>query len=73
MIKQTGRYVAQTEGGERHVVIEFTEYIDVGGKDGPEQIPGMKELRLEGGGRVNYIDDDTFEIVQSRTILKRVR
>lgn len=73
MIKQTGKYLTETDTGERYVVLEFQDWIDASTKDGPDMIPGMKELRLESGGRVNYIDEDTFEIVANKTVLKRVR
>jgi hypothetical protein len=74
MLKQTGRHVAQTDGGTRYVVLEFQEYLASRALDEETQwIPGMKEYRLESGGRVNYVDDDTFEIVTTGAIIKRVR
>ena len=72
-MKLIGKYVAQSDGGDRHVVLEYQEFIEVETKDGREFIPGMKEYHLETGGRVNWVDDDTFKIVQSGAILKRVR
>jgi hypothetical protein len=66
------KYNADAETGQTYSINEYQEFIEVETKEGREFIPGMKELRLDDGSRVNYIDENTFKIVQSGTILKRV-
>lgn len=35
------------------------------------EIPGMKSISLTDGSRVNYIDENTFKVVQTDKILTR--
>lgn len=60
------------EAGSLYEVEEWQEFIDAGHMRDPDAvIPGMKELRLADGGRVNVVDQDTFQIVASGKILRR--
>jgi hypothetical protein len=36
-------------------------------------IPGMKEARLVGGGSMNVLDEDTYEIVRTGERVRRIR
>ena len=72
MAQLIARHKMASDDGRVFVVEEYQEYIDAGSKDDPHAtIPGMKYLLLEDGSRVNHIDDDTFKIVQSGTVLRR--
>jgi hypothetical protein len=51
-------------------VHEFQEFIDAGGKDGADWIPGMRFFELGNGSKVNYINETTFEVVQTGMILR---
>ena len=61
----------RSEDGRSYVVHEYQEFIDAGTKDGGAWVPGMKYLELSDGSKVNYIDEDTFKIVGTGTILRR--
>ena len=71
MIERIAQHRMQSEDGRSFVVDEYQEYIDAGSKDGDDWIPGMKFLELGDGSKVNYIDENTFEIVRSGIILRR--
>lgn len=59
--------------GAEHEIEEWQEFIDAGHMQNPHaRIPGMKELRLRQGGGVNFIDNDTFEIVSTGKIVRRI-
>jgi hypothetical protein len=66
------KFKAQSDDGATYTVHEFQEFVATGTKDGDDWIPGLKELKLNDGSRLNLIDENTFEIVQSGTILRRV-
>ena len=67
----TGQFKASAATGETYTVHEYQEFIESRTQGGVDWIPGMKELRLNDGSRVNYIDENTFEIVQTGATLKR--
>jgi hypothetical protein len=60
-----GGYVCQDEKGRTIKVFEYQEMIDATSLSDPHRkyVPGLKRLQLEDGGAVNFIDDNTFEIV----------
>jgi hypothetical protein len=55
----------QSTNGETVFVNEYQEFLDVSsfGRSAPQRIPGMTRLELRGGGVVNLIDKQTFQIV----------
>ena len=71
MIKLVDQHKMQSDDGVSYIVDEYQEYVDAGTKDGDEWIPGMKFLELSDGSKVNYIDENTFEIVRSGITLRR--
>ena len=71
--KLVAKHMARSEDGSDYTVYEYQQFIDASSYDGEKWIPGMKYLELDDGSRVNHIDDDTFKIVQSGIILKRVK
>lgn len=60
------------ENGNPAIVDEYQTYRTVRTLTGSSQIPGLKELRLRGGGFVNAKEDGTFQVVQDGRILRRV-
>lgn len=72
MKKLISRIACKDDTGQTYVLEEWQEQIPAGHLDDPNATtPGMKQLILSTGGRVNYIDEDTFEIVQTDTIIRR--
>ena len=72
MIRRIAQHTMRSDDGRTYIVDEYQEFIDVGTKDGEDCLPGMKYLQLADGSKVNFVDDDTFKIVRSGTILQRV-
>lgn len=57
----------------RHIVDEYQEITETKLLSGEiSRTRGLKEMRLRSGDPVNYIDEDTFEIVKTGTIIHRV-
>lgn len=66
------RFVAVDSDGNRSQVGMMQEIIAAPSLQDPNgEVQGLKMLALADGGRVNYIDDNTFKIVQTDTIIKR--
>lgn len=66
------RFLASDSGGNVYQVIVRQEIIDAASSDDPHhEVPGMKSVYLSDGSQVNRIDANTFEIVQTGTIIKR--
>lgn len=61
----------KADDGTLFDVLDIQEYIDASDKSGPSWIEGLKRLELRDGSKVNYIDDDTFELVRSGRKLNR--
>lgn len=59
--------------GQTYVVIRQVNMIEFRSLSGEvSRQPGMQQFRLSTGGSVNWINDDTFEIVQTDMRLKRL-
>jgi hypothetical protein len=72
--QESDRFEAKDDGGRLYTVVEYQLIIESTPVSGPTSImKGTKELFLANGHNVNYIDDDTFEVVETDTIIRRVR
>lgn len=65
---------ARDELGNEYSVLVYQEFLESTAMNRPPSwVPGLKEMRLEDGTFVNFIDDNTFEIVgRPSTIIKRI-
>lgn len=73
-LEEIDRFVAISDDGQEFIVIELqtvTETSDLSGQ--MRTARGTKQLQLSDGSSVNYIDDETFKIVQRDEIIRRVR
>jgi hypothetical protein len=61
----------KSDDGTEYVVYEYQEFLDASTYDGEKWVPGLKWLELNDGSKLNHIDDDTFKIVRSGTIVRR--
>ena len=61
----------RTDTGRDVVLDEYQEFIDgrVKSSIGEVWLPGPKRLEVRGGGAVNFIDANTFQVVSSGQIL----
>lgn len=61
---------AYDDDGKRYVVHVRRSYINTGDLSGPGRIEGLPSYQLKGGGTLNRIDDETFEIIATGKCLK---
>jgi hypothetical protein len=70
---ETRRFRARKDDGEVVTVIEFQEQISFRPLNGPpSSLPGAKVLTLPDGSHVNFIDENTFKIVQTGEVVRRL-
>ncbi len=64
---------AVSESGQVHSIIVWQEWHDVGTASDPTaKVPGLKEMITSEGIHVNYIDPNTFKLVNTDEIIRRV-
>jgi hypothetical protein len=75
MIKLISQYLCEIDGGgDRAVVREFQEFIEVETNEGREFIAGRKFLELDDGTALSPGDeDDTFRTTDRQTVYRRVK
>jgi hypothetical protein len=67
------RFKAVDDEGNVYTVIEKQKFMHAASIDGKQsQAAGSRRLMLPDGEPVNFINDDTFEIVRSHTIIRKV-
>ena len=72
-IREIGRFFAKTDSGKEYEVIQYQRYEDVTTMDSPEEeIPTTKFMKTTNDLDVHYIDSETFEIVQTNEIIRKV-
>lgn len=72
-MKEIGRFIAETDTGKEYEIIQYQEYIDASSHDNPNvKIPGLKSMRTANGFHVNFINPQTFKIVETNEIVKKV-
>ncbi len=63
----------EDKDGHRYEVHTYQNFKTFSPLKGPRQeVPGIKDLRLADGSDVNCIDENTFKIVATDTIVTRV-
>lgn len=73
MEKEIRRFIAETDDGEKFTIIEYQNFTTHRPINGPSQtIPGLKRLTLLDGSHVNMIDEETFQIVQTDQIIRKI-
>lgn len=70
---ETERFICSTEDGTKYEVIVYQATIHVPLLDGPEGIPGIRNLMLSIGGGVNETDDPDVFTLPDGQVLRRVR
>ena len=70
----TDRFLVKTDAGKEYVIIQYQEYIDVSSHDDQNaKILGkLKTLLTEEGFTVTFIDDETFKILETNEIVRKV-
>jgi hypothetical protein len=67
-------YLTENEDGVRFTVIEWVTVITSRPLSGPVSISkGARRWTLVDGSDVNYVDDNTFQVLKTDEILRKVR
>jgi hypothetical protein len=71
--EEIDRFVAMDEEGNEYIIICLQTITKSQSLDGKFSITkGTKELRLENGEPVNFVDAETYKIVTTDKILKKI-
>jgi hypothetical protein len=73
MEQETGRFRAISDDGQEFVVIEYQPIRETRTLSGTSITKGLKRLVLSDGSSVNQIDPETFKIVQTDQIIRKIR
>ena len=72
MRKEIDRFNAKADSGKMYTITIYQEYIPAGTLDSPhDMIEGPKSVFTSSGDRVNRIDSETYQIVQTGEIVYR--
>jgi hypothetical protein len=71
--QEATRHVTENAAGERLIVVEWVKVITSHQISGsPSEHKSTRHWTLLDGSGVNYIDDDTFQVVQTDDVLRKV-
>jgi hypothetical protein len=71
---ETERFLVKTDTGKEYIIIQYQEYISVDSLNDPHaEIKGLKRLATSTGLHVNYINPETFKVVETNEIVRKVR
>jgi hypothetical protein len=72
IVREIDRYDCEDDDSNDYVVIVLQHYVVWQPLSGErEEKPTTKELRLSDGRHVNWLDDETFQIVENDKILRK--
>jgi putative component of toxin-antitoxin plasmid stabilization module len=67
------KFDAKTDNGKVYRIVVRQSRVDMGSLDDPHASkPGLREFRTDDGGPVSMKDEQTFEIVRTGEIARRV-
>jgi len=73
MKRETRRFHARGDGGTVYTVIEHQKVFERRALSGaPLRGGGSRDLELADGTPVNYLDESTFQVLDSAEIIRRV-
>jgi hypothetical protein len=70
-IRETDRFLAQTDAGKRYTIVEYTTYIEAAHFEGSSWVEGLKTLKTTSGQHVNFRGQGQYELIDG-TPLTRV-
>ena len=71
--KQIGSFQAESDNGELRTIIEFQEYDSVLTSIGTIiETEGLKKWKTSTGSELNQIDSETYRIVTTGEILRKI-
>lgn len=67
------RHIAESDDGETFEVLEYQHYTQARPLSGsPTRLPTVREYFLSDGRDVNWVDSETFKIVETDQIIRKV-
>lgn len=70
---EIGRFQAVSGSGREYTILVMQDMIDASSHDHPHaEIPGKKSLVTSNGFAVNRLDAETFKIVETDEIVRKV-
>lgn len=69
---EINRFKARSDSGSVYTVVEYQTIIHFEGLSSGGSMKGTKSLVLSDGRHVNYIDENTFKIVATDEIIRKV-
>lgn len=73
MLKEIDRFKAKSASGKEYLIIVTQKFIDASTADDPNAIiPGLKSAKTADGRFLNFIDENTFKLVDTGEILTRI-
>jgi len=72
MEKLIETFFARDGAGNEYEIEVWQNFIETRSRAGTELLAGLKSIRTSCGLSVNHIDDETFNIVQTGQILRKV-
>jgi hypothetical protein len=73
-VKEVDRLRAMSHDGEVFTVVEYQrifEFVQVNGAS--TRAKGLRVFRLDNGACVNYVDSETFKIVDTGQIIQKIQ
>lgn len=70
--KEVDRFQAESDDGDVYTVVVFQEFIEFRSMTGNDWKPGLRELKLLDGSHVNEIDSETFQILDTDEIIRKI-
>lgn len=67
------RFWVEDDSGGRYQIVAWHMMLDATTIDGKAPFPGMMSYRTADGACARRIDEDTFEIVRTDTVVHRIR
>ena len=70
---EIGRIKACGQNGAAYTIVEYEKVTTLRPISGAsQQVKGSKYLRLTDGRHVNFVDDETFKIVATNEIIRKI-
>jgi hypothetical protein len=70
--RENRRFRCQGDDGKSYVLVEYQDVIDAGTYDNPHaKVLGLKSLTTDRGDAVNFLTDDTFQVVRTGVRLQK--
>ena len=69
---QGSRFIARSDSGKEYIIVKYQEYIYFDCCSKPQELEGLFSYRTSNGDLVNCIDSETFQIVETNEIVRKV-